>query len=220
VFQENGLGNWDNPASPNYKACQTPISTFQCPSCPELDPRNYNGIVNRVPVSYRANGGSRVSSDDASTRTIAGSQSFEELILDGAMYGCSRVRLRDFTDGLSRTVMFGESRTDPDFGKDGQGMDWWAFGGPQVDPCLCTGGSSGSEFTEAAGSMLVQPNLAVLSPASNGYLLEVAFGSFHVGGTMFGKADGSVLFVSDSTDIKVIRAAGSRDGYETLDFEQ
>ena len=219
VFAENGLGNWDNPASPNYRASQTPISLFQCPSCPNLAPRDYNGIRLRVPVSYRANGGSRVSSDDASTRTIANTQSFEEINLDGAMFACSRIRLRDFVDGLSRTVLFGESRTDPAFSKDGQGMDWWAFGGPQVDPCQCNGNALGSEFTEAAGSMFMRPNTAVLAPATNGYLMEVAFGSFHVGGTMFGKADGSVTFVSDSTAIEVIRAVGSRNGSETLDFE-
>jgi len=219
VFAENGIGNWDNAASPNYRACQTPISLFQCPSCPNLAARDYNDIRLRVPVSYRANGGSRISSDDASTRTIANTQSFEETNLDGAMFGCSRIRLRDFVDGQSRTVLFGESRTDPDFSKDGQGMDWWAFGGPQVDPCQCNGNGLGSEFTEAAGSMFMRPNTAVLAPATNGYLMEVAFGSFHVGGTMFGKADGSVTFVSDSTAIDVIRAVGSRNGSETLDFE-
>lgn len=34
IFAESGLGNWNNVASPNYRACQTPISMFQCPSCP------------------------------------------------------------------------------------------------------------------------------------------------------------------------------------------
>ena len=29
LFQERGLGNWDNPASPNYKACQLAIPSFQ-----------------------------------------------------------------------------------------------------------------------------------------------------------------------------------------------
>jgi hypothetical protein len=120
---------------------------------------------------------------------------------------------------LSRTVLFGESRTDPEFVKDGQGMDWWAFGSPQADPCRCDGGTGGTEFTEAAGSMLVQPNAAVIDPSTQGHLLEVAFGSFHSGGTMFGKADGSVTYVSDSTDIKIIRAVGSRNGAETFDFE-
>jgi prepilin-type N-terminal cleavage/methylation domain-containing protein len=219
IFAESGIGNWDNVASPNYRACQTPISMFQCPSCPNLAPANYNGIERRVPISYRANGGSRVSSDDASTRPLPNTQSFEELNLDGAMFGCSRIRLRDFTDGLSRTVLFGESRTDPEFVKDGQGMDWWAFGSPQADPCRCDGGTGGTEFTEAAGSMLVQPNAAVIDPSTQGHLLEVAFGSFHSGGTMFGKADGSVAYVSDSTDIKIIRAVGSRNGAETFDFE-
>lgn len=220
LFQEFNIGNWDNVSSPNYKACQTVVSSFQCPSCPELAPRNYNGIQGRIPISYRMNGGSRVSSDDASTRTIAGTQSFEEVDLDGTGFGCSRVRFRDITDGLSRTILLGESRTDPDFSKDGQGMDWWAFGSPQIDPCNCNGGTGGTEFTEAAGSFLVAPNLAVNFPASNGYLMEVAFGSFHTGGTMLGRADGSVFFMSDNTDIRVVRAVGSRNGSETLDFEE
>lgn len=219
LFQEFNIGNWDNVSSPNYKACQTVVSTFQCPSCPELAPRNYNGIQGRIPISYRMNGGSRVSSDDASTRTIPGTQSFEEVELDGTGYGCSRVRFRDITDGLSRTILLGESRTDPDFSKDGQGMDWWAFGSPQIDPCNCNGGTGGTEFTEAAGSFLVAPNLAVNNPAANGYLMEVAFGSYHTGGTMLGKADGSVTFMSDNTDIRIVRAVGSRNGSETLDFE-
>ena len=220
LFQERGLGNWDNPASPNYKACQLEIPSFQCPSCPELAPRAYNGIESRVPISYRVNGGSRVSSDDASTRTVSGTQSFEETNLDGTNFGCSRIRFRDITDGLSRTILLGESRTDPEFSKDGQGMDWWAMGGPQVDPCDCKGGSGGTEFTEAAGSFFVRPNVAVVAPATNGYLMEVAFGSFHNGGTMLGKADGSVFYMSDNTDIVIVRAMGSRNGYETQDYEE
>jgi hypothetical protein len=219
LFQETGIGNWDNPLSPNYRACQTVVSTFQCPSCPNLSPANYNNIQNRVPISYRVNGGSRVSSDDASTRTISGTQSFEEMNLDGTGYGCSRVRFRDITDGLTGTVLLGESRTDPRFIKDGQGMDWWAFGSPQIDPCDCRGGTGGTEFTEAAGSFLIPPNVAVTRPATNGYLMEVAFGSFHVGGTNLSKCDGSVFFLSDNTDINIVRAIGSRNGAETLDYQ-
>ena len=219
LFQESGLGNWDNPLSPNYKACQTRLSLFQCPSSPYNEPDDYNGIIARVPVSYRANGGSRVSSDDASTRPVSGTQSFEQTDLDGVMYGCSKIRFRDIIDGTSHTVLVGESRVDPGFSKDGQGMDFWAIGGPQVDPCTCDGGAGGTEFSEAAGSFFPQINLQVLRPASNGILMEVAFGSHHVGGAMFGKADGSVTFVANSVDIKVFRGVGSRNGSEIDDFE-
>ena len=219
IFAESGLGNWDNPLSPNYKACQTTVSSFRCPSLPFSEPSDYNGIQRRVPVSYRANGGSKVTSDDASTRTVVNTQSFEDTNLDGVMHGCSKTKLKDIVDGLSRTIMVGESRTDPDFSKDGQGMDFWAMGGPQVDPCNCKGGTGGTEFSEAAGSLYPQVNLAVTKPASNGYLIEVAFGSWHVGGVMFGKADGSVTFISNNTDVAVTRAVGSRDGGEIVDFE-
>jgi hypothetical protein len=111
VFTE--AANWDIVGSPNYQACQTQISTYRCPSGIYLNPAAYNGIENRSPVSYRANGGNRVSSDDASTRTIAGTQSFEEVSLNGVMHGCSRIRLADIIDGLSRTVLIGGSVPGP-----------------------------------------------------------------------------------------------------------
>jgi hypothetical protein len=49
--------------------------------------------------------------------------------------------------------------------------------------------------------------------------MEVAFGSFHVGGTNLSKCDGSVFFLSDNTDINIVRAIGSRNGAETLDYQ-
>ncbi len=216
LFQESGLGNWDNPSSPNYQATRAVLSVFRCPTGPFMAPQNYNGILNRVPVSYRGNGGSLVSSDDASTRTVAGTQSFEEIDLDGIFYGCSKVRFGDIPDGTSNTVAFGESRTDPDFSKDGQGMDFWAIGGPQVDPCRCDGGAGGTEFSEASGSFFPVPNAAVTRPATNGYLMEVAFGSFHTGGTFMGMCDGSIRFISDSIEIQAYRAIGSRNRSEAI----
>ncbi len=213
-FVEQGLGNWDNVASPNYAACQTELSFMRCPSTGVAKNFDYNGIVERFAVSYRGVGANDVSSDDNSTRPIASTKSFEAKELNGIFYGCSEVRAADILDGTSNTFMFGESRTDPDFGKDGQGMDFWAIGSPQADPCTCNGGTGGTEFTEAAGSTLVIPNIVVNNPATNGFLMEVSFGSWHVGGTSFVLADGSTHFISDEVDLKLYQAMGSRNQQE------
>jgi prepilin-type N-terminal cleavage/methylation domain-containing protein len=213
--------NYD-AANLNRKACETVLSVYRCPSMPLDQHMNYNGITKRVPASYRAVGGSIVSSDDKSTRVgvpglSAGStNSFEDRILDGSFYACSSTRFGDVTDGLSNTIFVGESHTDPRFTKDGQGMDFWVIGSPQVDPCNCKGGTGGTEASETAGSMIVQIDAQLRTPGINGKLMEVAFGSYHIGGAMFLMGDGSVTFLTDSIDMRVYRAAGSRNGGEAL----
>ncbi len=213
LFQENGQGNWD-AVGPNRLATETEFSVFRCPTMPIPLHMNYNGITERYPASYRAVGANDVSSDDSSTRPIAGTKSFEFKELNGLFYGCSEVKFRDIGDGLSNTFMFGESRTDPEFVKDSQGMDFWIIGSPQADPCNCNGGTGGTEFSEAVGSTLVKVNEQVRNPSTNGYLMEVSFASYHVGGAMFGVADGSVHFISENVDLKAYQAMGSRLGGE------
>jgi prepilin-type N-terminal cleavage/methylation domain-containing protein len=211
--------NWDAPGS-NLVACETVLPAFRCPSLPLPEHMNYNGIPSRVPISYRVVGGSIVSSDDKSTRVgvpglaATSTGSFEDKYLDGTFYACSYTRFADVTDGLTNTIFVGESHTDPEFVKDGQGMDFWAIGSPQVDPCNCNGGTGGTEASEAAGSMIVQINAQLRTPAVSGELMEVAFGSYHTGGAMFLLGDGSVQFLSDSMDLNAYRSIGSRNGGE------
>lgn len=211
--------NW-NANNKNRLACETVVNTFRCPSMPLPEHMKYNGIARRVPTSYRVVGGSIVSSDDKSTRVgVPGlpankTNSFEDRVLDGTFYACSATRFGDVTDGLSNTIFVGESQTDPAFGKDGQGMDFWVIGSPQIDPCNCRGGRGGTEQSEAAGSMIVQINARLRTPAINGKLMEVAFGSYHTGGAMFLMGDGSVTFLTDSLDLLLYRAAATRSGGE------
>ena len=215
-FQESGVGNWGS-GSENTAACETVISTFRCPSMPLPDHMNYNGIAMRVPASYRGNAGNDISSDDTSTRPIPNTKSLEMLNLNGIFYACSAVKFRDVQDGLSNTVFVGESQTDPAFVKDGQGMDFWYIGSGQADPCRCDGGTGGTEFSEAMGSMLVQPNLRLRNPAAHGRLMELAFGSWHAGGvSLFAMGDNSVRTISDTIDITVYQALGSKAGAEVI----
>jgi prepilin-type N-terminal cleavage/methylation domain-containing protein/prepilin-type processing-associated H-X9-DG protein len=209
--------NWTIDGSPEQTACETVISFYRCPSMPIDEHMNFNSIEARVPASYRGNGGSNVSADNASqVDTAIAPLSFESLKTDGLFGPCSKVTFAMIKDGLSNTVAFGESSTDPDFGKDGQGMDHWYIGSGQMDPCACNGGTGGDEFSESVGSGAVRMNLRFKEPAAHGNQMEISFGSYHPGGAMFCLADGSVRFLPETIDLATYKAAFSRGGREAL----
>jgi prepilin-type N-terminal cleavage/methylation domain-containing protein/prepilin-type processing-associated H-X9-DG protein len=218
-FVETGPGGWANwdsgNGSPNTKACEKVISIFRCPTMALPEHMSYNGIPGRVPTSYRGNSGSEAASDDTSTVVIPGAKSLEMLQHNGVFYACSKVRPGNVTDGLSKTIFIGESSTDPNFTKDGQGMDFWSVGSPQADPCACNGGTGGTEFTEFVGSTIVGINVRWRLPNTHGTLMEMSFGSWHPQGANFAFGDGSVTFLSENIDLAVYRALSTRSGGET-----
>ncbi len=215
IFQESGLGNWGADGSPNQAAVSTVIGTYRCPSMALPEQMDFNGIAERVPGSYRGSAGTESSSDDAST-AAAGTKSLEHLIQDGIFYACSKTKFRDIIDGTSNTIMVGESYTDPNFGKDGQGMDYWYIGSPQTDPCRCDGGTGGTEFSEVVGTTIAKINAIRTAPTTSGYMMELSFGSYHIGGAHFSMGDGAVRFLSDSIDMQTYNALGSRNGGEVV----
>lgn len=216
IFRESGPGNWAANGSPNERACGTLIPAFRCPSMPQAEHIDNFGIPNRVPVSYRGNAGSQASSDDTSTIVIPGTKSLEMMRQDGIFYACSSVRMRDIIDGTSSTFLVAESLTEPGFIKDGNAMDYWMIGSPQIDPCRCDGGTGGTEFSEFVGTTIARMNLRRLDPAAPGRLMELAFGSWHAGGALVSFCDGSVRFVAENIDASVYRALGSRNGGEVI----
>lgn len=213
IFQESGPGNWDS-GSANQVACETLIPVFRCPSMALPDHMDFNGIAKRVPCSYRGMADSIATSDDTSSM-VAGTRSLEMLTLDGLFFPCSSVRFRDVTDGLSNTIMLGENQSDPDFARGAQSMDMWYIGSPQADPCDCAGGNGGTEFTEFVGSAAVRIN-GHLDPTVSEYLMEMAFGSYHVGGAHFTMGDGTVRFISENIDFKLYQAIATRKGGEVV----
>ncbi len=216
VWAESGLGNWD-AAGPNETACGTAIPVFKCPSAAiDLNIDN-EGILGRATCSYRVCAGSNVYSDDASTIPAgvpAGAKSLEEADLNGIFWGCSRVNIRDITDGTSNTILIGESYTDPTYAKDGQGMDYWTIGAPQTGS-WDLGGTGGTEYSEGLGSTGPRIN-SRLDPLANGVVMEMSFGSWHGGGAFFTFADGSVKFISENVDLTLYRGLGSRYGKEPV----
>ena len=205
--------NWDLDNTANERACGTFISVFRCPSMADV-PRHVTdqGIANRAPSSYRGVASSTADSDNQSTSVKK--RSLEKLDLEGIFFCCSRVRIAEVRDGTSNTFMIGESRWE-NFMQDNNQMDFWTIGSPQIDPCSCRTGRGGTEQSEFCGSTGVPFNARSI-PSTSGYVKELSFTSLHPSGAQFALVDGSVRFVSATTDINTWWAIGSRDGGETL----
>ena len=217
VASEFGDGAWTG-STPNTAAAATPIALFRCPTSPVIENIDYNNIVDRAPSDYRGSAGSQATSDDAST-AIPNTLSLENRKLDGILFGCSQIRFRDVTDGLSNTICLAESLTDPFFVRNGQGMDHWVLGSPQADPYSCDQGTAGTEFSEVVGTGYYRMNLRLREPGQTGYAMEMSFGSYHPGGMYVGFGDNSVRFVQESVELSVYTSLFSRDGGEpVVDF--
>lgn len=170
-----------------------------------------------MPVSYGGVSGGLVASDDLSTRpagfNTAAFRALAKANLDGMFFGCSNIKMRDITDGTFNTLMVGESRSS-EYSNDGQQMDYWAFCSPQTGGWVF-GGLGGTEDSYGLGSAIVKPN-ANLDLAFNGVLMEMAFGSYHVGDAQFTLADGSIHFISENVDLNLYRSLATRGGGEIV----
>jgi prepilin-type N-terminal cleavage/methylation domain-containing protein len=217
IFQESGLGNWNAAGSPNTAACGTVIPVFICPSMAMDSQRDNQSIPGRAAVSYRGCAGSNIWSDDSSTiqspPAPAGAKSLEQVNLNGMFYGCSKTKFASVTDGMTNTILIGESYTDT-YSKDGQQMDFWHSGSPQTGGWN-PGGKGGTEYSEGLGSTGPKMN-SRLNPTVHGTIMEMSFGSYHVGGAHFCLGDASVRFISENISIAIYNGLGSRGGGEVL----
>jgi len=221
IFQESGPGQWDADSA-NEKAACTLIPVYRCPSLPVAkhidDNPSGSSMKGRVPISYRACSGSNGWSDGADTippEAPPGAIALDSMLLNGIFYGASRTRLAEITDGSSHTILIGESYTDPLFIKDGQAMDYWQLGAPQTGTWSPHNSTGGTEFSEGIGSTGPRMN-SRLDLSVPGAVMEVSFGSYHARTAMFSFADGSVRLLSETINLDVYRALGSRHGGEAV----
>lgn len=104
------------------------------------------------------------------------------------------VRVRDITDGLSQTIAVGEKAFDPQV----QTATSWYWDEP-----LFSGGSRGTSRTGVR-----------ILPDKVGIEFRHHWGSPHLGGAQFLIADGSVRFIGESIDWKVMRDSLTPQGGE------
>ena len=93
-------------------------------------------------------------------------------------------------------------------------MDYWQFGSPQTGNWNLNG-TGGTEYSEGLGSCVVKPN-ANLDLTISGVLMEMSFGSYHIGGAQFTLCGGSVRFITEHVDLNLYRALGTRAGGEVI----
>ena len=187
---------------------QNVLPSFICPSCPmeEINPErvpfthaksNYVGIWGTV-VNESSNGSDY--DDIAAIPT-----EYDPSNYDGILFLDSEITFSDIRDGASNTFLVSErdGARIPGATRSRRAAIW--IGGDHanfLNFCLapCTG------FADAT----------LNSTAGNfrGQLLPIS--SQHTGGAQFGRADGSVQFVSENINTEAYEAMGTRSGGETL----
>ena len=174
----------------------TPVTMFRCPADDRLD---------RPQPTHE---GLRVSL--TSYLGVLGTN-FQES--GGVLYGGSRVRLADITDGTSNTLMAGERPPSPDFW-----YGWWYAAEGQ--------GNTGSGDTVLGVRELHDPKARYASDCPPGpYRFAPGdlnqqcdlfhFWSLHPGGANFLYADGSVQFLTYDADA-ILPALATRAGGEVV----
>jgi prepilin-type processing-associated H-X9-DG protein len=209
----NDPGPNTNPAGdPNTIAAQIVVN-FRCPDT-QLPPQNtVSGFVFGT-NDYAGNGGTRIYHPaNDSRRTFAAAKSINDGLFNLVEPNDVGVAIKQITDGLSKTLMFGErNHEDPEFDR--------------LYPTYPLAGWCGWAWTAVINSVgdnighSAVPINYTIPPGSSGTAVVndrlSAWGSHHSGGANFCLADGSVSFFADSMELAVLQALSTIRGGEAL----
>lgn len=157
--------------NPNRQAIETVISSYTCPSANLARSRPGNLAY----ANYRASLGT----DNR----------------NGVFGRASATRMRDITDGVTRTVLFGEAQ--------------WGFWGDAMHCCARTPEANETRplFDWDSGPQVANAPLQ---------FFVLGYGSWHDNVAHFAMADGSTRPISKSIDANVLRALVTRDNNERI----
>ena len=184
--------------SPNKDLFLTNNKKFQCPSDPNSGP-----AVNNTNYMGVQGGGTPTGVTGPACSTSAGQRVFFQ---NGIFYANSKVRMADITDGTTNTFAIGESRYQPtpNMRADGFHAGWAS--------ALKADSSFAVPLTFAAAILQINAQKECAPGIADCFnFVSRLFGSKHTGGCLFGMADGSVQFLSESIDINIYRQGAIRN---------
>ena len=213
--------SWDDPH--NNTARVTPLKIFKCPSKDDLEqllapvPGSTAFQDSDLAAHYLAvlgaknacpsTSGDPYKCDHCGTGGIAS---------NGIMYVGSKTRFKDITDGSSNTFLIGE------FSWKYRGSRSWIVGGSYtLDTSLTPPGPDDYVYSYSGRNLTYAMNsfpwyLDESYTTRNNNMNDVSFGSLHIGGAHFGFGDASVRFVSENTDLKILKAYACRNDGLTM----
>ena len=200
---------------------RTPVPLFVCPSTPSGMPADYNAFLQNfgmpagVPYPMPRTDYAPLRGIDASLAVCVG---LPPVPTTNSLFGAKdvatvrRVRFRDVTDGLSKTLCFIEEAGRQQRWFKGRRVPANAAGGSLLVACFYGDFNTARLTRGLSGATDLDPKQAGctvinVSNDDNPY-------AFHAGGVMTVRADGAVALLADTTDNCVYVALVSRDGGE------
>ncbi|MDZ4849396.1 MAG: DUF1559 domain-containing protein [Pirellulaceae bacterium] len=197
--------SWRIPGTGNYKALQSMLPLFRCPSAVAPSRQNHL-VIDRVPCTYLACISGLVGRESAQS---PGDPQISDPEMDGIFYVNSETRHSDILDGTSTTIMVGEALylekiLGLDYNNVTQLVDHWAIGSPM---------SGNNEISESLGSTASPINAWM---KKNVFIedVELGFSSRHPGGAQVIFADGHLQFIQQNIDPDTWSAMGTRMGLD------
>ncbi|WP_425616276.1 DUF1559 domain-containing protein [Anatilimnocola sp. NA78] len=217
-FQESGEGSDSSPNSTFSVVAKTFVKTLKCPS--EITGNHWSQAINNLSGRAVGNYVGCVGSDvQLDTPQAAGNIDVRNgngtMLVFHVAQTTNRtepIRFKQITDGLSNTFLGGESP----FSVVGVCTICDRMYGYSYDVDAANAASGSGDFSEVVCSTFYKMNLSMAKGTASGNERELSFGSYHPGGCMMYLGDGSVRFVTESIDLNIWKAVGSRDGGESL----
>jgi len=217
--------SWNSPT--NVVAMGTPVSIFNCPSEPSSALP-----VGRAATNYRANQGSQLMW--RKPPTVSSDPNFGMPAPNGVFVSDKSLKAAEITDGLSNTAAFSEHPL-ADFNN--AAVSKFDTFRPGTFPATPDEAIQQCKAVDTA-NLAMQGVSDVGAPWLQSYhsttqyfhvsgpntrscmfppgRIATTAASYHTGGVMVSMCDGSVDFFSDSIELPIWRALGSRDGGEVV----